>query len=190
FCWVMAWLWQVLWSYWNIFFLERPAPSERQQTKVVVYGFGLWFFFILISNPLYYLIINSPQSNPSLTWQNASSIFWPLGLAMIPISLTIAIIRSHLWDIDVIIRRTLIYVIVISTLAIIILVAPLRRRIQDFIDRRFYRSRYDAGRTLAAFSAELRDKVDLEQISNRVLEVVQNTIQPESASLWLRPPKE
>lgn len=97
-------------------YLKKSTLIERQQTKVVVYGFGMWFFFMLISAPLYYLIIHSPQSNLSQAWQNASSIFWQLGLATIPISLTIAILRSHLWDVDVIIRRTLIYSLLTAVL--------------------------------------------------------------------------
>jgi hypothetical protein len=139
-------------------------------------------------------------------------------LPLLPLSLGIAMLRSRLWDIDVIIRRTLVYsaltgllagvyfgsvlalqtvlrgmtgeetplVIVLSTLLIAALAAPLRRRVQAWIDRRFYRRKYDAARTLAAFGEQARDETDLGRLSERLRGVVEETMQPESVGLWLR----
>jgi hypothetical protein len=131
-------------------------------------------------------------------------------------------LRYRLYDIDLVINRTLVYgslsallaatyvicvvalqqvfrlltgeesqlAVVASTLAIAALFGPLRRRVQSFIDRRFYRRRYDAARTLEVFSAKLRDETDLDQLSKELLAVVQDTVQPTSARLWLRPSSE
>ena len=137
---------------------------------------------------------------------------------LIPLSIGVAVLRSRLFDIDVLINRTLVYgcltmtlalvylggvvllqrtfvfltgggsqfTVVVSTLAIAALFVPLRRRIQAFIERRFYRRKYDAARTLEAFSARLRDETDLEQLNTELLAVVRTTMQPEHATLWLR----
>jgi hypothetical protein len=138
---------------------------------------------------------------------------------LIPLSIGVAVLRSRLFDIDVIINRTLVYgsltaalavvyfsgvvvlqqlfralsggesqlAIVASTLAIAALFQPLRRRVQAFIDRRFYRNKYDAARTLAEFSSKLRDETDLGTLSEDLVGVVRETMQPEYVSLWLRP---
>jgi K+-sensing histidine kinase KdpD len=146
-----------------------------------------------------------------------------LVMLAIPISLGFSILRYRLWDIDLVINRTLVYglltgmlalvyfiliialqflvraltgqvsqsplVIVASTLAIAALFQPLRHRIQAIIDRRFYRRKYDAARALAAFSATLRNQVDLNQLSEQLVAVVEETMQPTFVSLWLRPPE-
>jgi hypothetical protein len=139
----------------------------------------------------------------------------------VPIAVGFAVLKYRLYDIDVIINRTLVYgslttllaavyfggvtatqaiyrtltgqeqqpqlAIVISTLVIAALFMPLRRRIQSFIDRRFYRSKYDAAKTLEAFSAKLRDETDLDALSEDLVGVVRETMQPAHVSLWLRP---
>src|ERR671911_572985 len=142
-------------------------------------------------------------------------------IASIPIATGIAILRYRLYDIDVLINRTLVYgsltmmlaliyfggvattraifgaltgqeqqpqlAVVVSTLVIAALFMPLRRRIQSFIDRRFYRRKYDARKTLEAFSTKLRDETDLEALSDDLVGVVRETMQPAHVSLWLRP---
>ena len=138
---------------------------------------------------------------------------------MIPLSIGVAMVRSGLYEIDVIINRTLVYgllttvlvalyfggvvslqaglrsltgqestlAVVASTLAIAALFNPLRRRVQGLVDRRFYRRKYDAAKTLAAFNSRLREETDLDALSNDLVGVVRGTMQPEHVSLWLRP---
>jgi hypothetical protein len=144
-----------------------------------------------------------------------------LVIPSIPIATGIAILRYRLYDIDLIINRTLVYgsltvmlaliyfggvattqvifgaltgqeeqpqlAVVVSTLVIAALFMPLRRRIQSFIDRRFYRRKYDARKTLEAFSAQLRDETDLNQLSDELVGVVRQSMQPAHVSLWLHP---
>jgi hypothetical protein len=140
-------------------------------------------------------------------------------IALIPLAIGVAILRSGLYDIDILINRTLVYgsltitlvalyfgvivvlqrffvlltgqrstiAVVASTLAIAALFNPLRRRIQSFIDRRFFRSKYDARKTLEAFSSKLREETDLEALNDELVGVVRETMQPAHVSLWLRP---
>jgi hypothetical protein len=142
------------------------------------------------------------------------------GFAGMPVAVGIAILRYRLYDIDLLINRTLVYglltatlallyfggvtatqallstitsqqelpqvVVVASTLVIAALFTPLRRRIQSFIDRSFYRRKYDAAKTLEAFSATLRDEMDLHAMSEDLVGVVRETMQPAHVSLWLR----
>jgi hypothetical protein len=199
------------------------SPLERQQTKWVVFvlavfvtlGFGgevPALIFPPLADP------NSPSG--SLYQLAVSTIISCLGF-LIPLSFGFAMLRYRLWDIDLIINRTLVYgtltaslalvymglviglqslvhlltgtlseqplVIVASTLAMAALFHPLRQRIQAIIDRRFYRRKYDAAKTVEAFSATLREEVDLDQLREQLLAVVQETMQPSHVSLWLRP---
>jgi hypothetical protein len=198
------------------------GPVQRQQTKWVVFGFAATTLVIL--GRLVPLLIFPSLSASSSFYILLSTYVYPPGLLLIPLTLGIAILRYRLWDIDILINRTLVYgiltallavvyvglvitlqalfkgvtgqvgasplVIVISTLAIAALFQPLRHRIQKIIDRRFYRRKYDAVRTLAAFSATLRNEVDLSQLSEQLVAVVQETMQPASVSLWLRTPSQ
>ena len=196
---------------------------ERQQLKwFVSSGILVAFFSVLIIFVLLFLGEKSFQSQVLL------SILFPmviLALCGIPVSIGIALLRYRLYDIDILINRTLVYgsltvvlaisyegVIVVlhhlfraltgqesqlaavaSTLVIAALFEPLRHRIQDFVDRRFYRRKYDAAKTLDAFGARLRQETDIRTINNDLLRVVGETIQPAHVSLWLRPktaPKE
>jgi hypothetical protein len=155
-------------------------------------------------------------------WSETASIAAiSLALLGLPVFTGVAIVRHRLYDIDLIINRTLVYgaltgalvavyfggvaatqtifrtitgheeqpqlAIVVSTLVIAALFTPLRRRIQGFIDRRFYRRKYDAQKTLEDFSAKLRDETDLDTLGNDLLSVVRETMQPAHVSMWLRP---
>jgi len=193
--------------------------SQRQQTKWLV--FGLSGFAVLIL--LYTLIGNliPGLGAPDSPYQLVSGTLLPLTFLTLPLSVAIAIQSTRLWDIDVLIRRTLVYtiltvilaliyagivfsfgtllraflgqqqnplVIVASTLVIAALFQPLRHGVQRVIDRRFYRSKYDAAKTITAFSSTLRQEVDLDQLREHLLNVVQETMQPAHVTLWVRPP--
>ncbi|HEV2091636.1 MAG TPA: hypothetical protein VGR18_00555, partial [Rubrobacter sp.] len=191
---------------------RRSGGRERLQLKWVAYAAGLTATSFLVSFVL-------PGSVPQAI-QDAVFLLGMAAFAAIPISAGIAILRHRLYDVDVLINRTLVYglltlslvaiyvggifltqglfraltgqetrlAVVASTLAIAALFGPLRRRVQDFIDRRFYREKYDAAKTLSAFSARLRDETDLEALGEGLVGVVRETVQPAHAGLWLRPP--
>lgn len=201
----------------SIFVRFRQASDiERAQIKWLLYACGL---FVVAYVPLLVLNVNTEEwlSNDLL------DLLFTLAVLTIPAAIAIAILRYRLWDIDFIIRKTMVYVgmtallalvyfglvtllqnlfssmignqqspisIVVSTLAIAALFNPLRRRIQDFIDRRFYRRKYNAEQALAHFAANLRQEVDLDEINRSLLAVALETLQPENASLWLRNPQE
>jgi hypothetical protein len=195
------------------------TPPERQQTKWVLFGILLWLLLMGMLFVPYSIELNLPPGTPLPWWILVNSTGWWLTMTIVPLSLSIAVLGYRLYDIDVIINRTLVYsaltatlvalyfggivvlqrlfvaltgekstlAVVASTLVIAALFNPLRRRIQSFIDRRFYRRKYDAAKTLEAFSKKLRDETDLDALNNELVGVVRETMQPAHVSLWLRP---
>jgi hypothetical protein len=199
-------------------YLRGSTPVERQQTKWTLLG----FFFLLLGFPVWLTffggIVDIPPGTPRLLGSLGGWLLTVLMTTVLPITLAIAILRYRLWDIDVIIRRTLVYgaltltlalvyfgsvvllqslvtavggqqtavVTVISTLVIAALFTPLRRRIQHGIDRRFFRKKYDAEKVVAAFSAGLREEVDLDDLQAQIVLVVEETLQPEMVGLWMQ----
>lgn len=193
-------------------------PVQRQQTKWVVSGIvaGFGGYLLLVVVQGFFFGFEDADLSP-LTTMLYQTIVAVLFLA-IPISIGFAVLRSGLWDIDVVINRALVYgaltaslaatyfgvvvllqtlfhavtgsesqlTVVASTLTIAALFNPLRRRVQAFIDRRFYRRKYDAAKTLEDFSAKLRNQTDLETLSEDLVTVVRETMQPEHVSLWLK----
>ncbi|MBI3243249.1 MAG: hypothetical protein HYZ49_13245 [Chloroflexi bacterium] len=212
--WVTLSLYAMVYRYFRV-----SNAVERQQTKWVLLGLSATFVV-----GINYVVSNSifPSSQPSPTRITGLLIGLALylgGYGFFAFSMGVAMLRYRLWDIDLLIRRTLIYSIlsgllaltyfgsvvvlqgiftaisgqssavsiVISTLTIAALFFPLRNRVQDFIDRRFYRKKYDAAKTLAEFAATCRDETDLDKLTARLVEVVDETMQPESVALWLKP---
>jgi hypothetical protein len=185
--------------------LHRSRGDERQQLK--------WFTYTVAVIIVAFTVTALLGIEPVIV----SVVMFPF----IPVSVGVAILKYRLYDIDVVINRTLVYgsltatlvalyfggivmlqrvfvvltgekstlAVVASTLLIAALFNPLRRRIQGFIDRRFYRRKYDAQKTLETFSSRLRDETDLEALSDDLEGVVRETMQPAYVSLWLRPDK-
>jgi hypothetical protein len=178
---------------------------ERQQLRWVAAGATVAVVGPAVLLPLEALVFKVTP--------NAFSI--PL-LLSVPLAIAVAVLRYRLWDLDLLISRTVTYALVTALLVapylLILPVAtrlaggsgslavaaatlaaaagfqPLRRRVQDLVDRRFNRRRYDAARTVEAFAARLRDQVDLDALQGELLAVVDQTMQPTQVSLWLRPP--
>ncbi len=189
---------------------RRSGSLERQQIK--------WVAFAALAVPVWFLTSAPIEAASRTLFVVMEAIIF---FALIPVAAGVAILRYRLYDIDVVINRTLVYgpltamlvavyvggvtatqaifrtltsqqeqpqlAIVLSTLVIAALFNPLRRRIQAFIDRRFYRRKYDARKTLEAFSAKLRDETDLETLNDELVGVVRETMQPAHVSVWLRP---
>jgi hypothetical protein len=194
--------------------LRRSRGVERQQMK--------WFAYVTVVFVGGSILASTIGEATGVRWlEDISFALSIVALVGLPIAVGVAILRHRLYDIDIIINRTLVYAtltamlaavylggvtatqtifrtlsgqeqqpqlaIVVSTLVIAALFTPLRRRIQAFIDRRFYRRKYDARKTLEAFSAKLRDETDLDALKNELVGVVRETMQPAHVSLWLRP---
>jgi hypothetical protein len=207
---VVSLLWSLIYRYRRV-----SSPVQRQQTKWVVFGATLSVagaFPTKLPTDLNLVGGDTPLVLLVL------KVGFALSFLLVPLSISVAVLRSHLFDIDVLINRTLVYgtltaivvalyfggivvlqrffvvltgerstlAVVASTLAIYVLFNPLRRRIQSFIDRRFYRSKYDARKTLEAFSTKLRVETGLDALSGDLVGVVRETMQPVHGSLWLR----
>jgi hypothetical protein len=199
-------------------FVRVSNPLQRAQTKwvlfaIVVLALGEMVGQGVLRQVFPQFVVEGPTRLVYELWINVGV----LGFLILPVALTIAIMRYRLFNIDVIIRKTLVYsiltgllaliyfggvillqqltrsitassdlAIAVSTLMLAALFFPLRRRVQNTIDRRFYRRKYDAAKTLAAFSATVRDEVELEKLTAELLNVVNETMQPASVSLWLK----
>jgi hypothetical protein len=203
---------------WSLVYRYRRVSSaeQRRQTRWVVFGVAL----AIAGSFVFQLPVD-------LQWIGGDTPFvlllfnigFTASFLLIPLSVGVAVLRSHLFDIDALINRTLVYglltamlvgfyfgaivvlqrlfvattdeksnlAVVASTLAIAAIFNPLRRRIQSFIDRGFYRKKYDARKTLERFSAKLRDETDLDALSDDLVGVVKETMQPEHVTVWLRP---
>jgi hypothetical protein len=194
------------------------SPVQRQQTKWVVFGLALavgGFEGLTVLGQV------TPWFAENVLLASAVGAAAQGIMLFLPLSIGLSILRYRLWDVDLIIRRTLVYgaltgclavayyssvvalqgfvraltgqsadvAVVGSTLAVAALVGPLRRRIQVLIDRNFYRRRYDARQVLAAFGATMRDEVELATLTARLVEIVEDTMQPAHLSLWLREPE-
>jgi uncharacterized membrane protein YhdT len=195
--------------------LRRAGGVEHQQIK--------WFAYAVAANAIAVVVayVIPGLIETPLWFERVGFALNNIVIPAIPIAIGIAILRYRLYDIDLLINRTLVYgsltlmlalvyfggvtatqavftaltgqeqqpqlAIVISTLVIAALFTPLRRRIQSFIDRSFYRSKYDARKTLEALSAKLRDETNLEALSVDLVGAVRETMQPAHVSLWLRP---
>ncbi len=204
---------------------RRSRGEERQQIKWIAFaaslvGFG--FVSVMVSGLTVFIF--APENwegtaNSAPLWFDLLFSMVLLSFGGVPVAVGIAVLRYRLYDIDLLINRTLVYgsltislalgyfgsvatlqyvlravtgqestlAVVVSTLVIAALFSPLRRRVQGFVDRRFYRRKYDAAKTLAAFGARLRDETDLRTLSDDLVGVARSTMQPEHVSLWLRP---
>ena len=185
---------------------RRAHGEERQQIKWVAYGVAVFAFAVIVVSVW-----------PALDGSIVGSALFLAGFTAIPSAMALAILKYRLYDIDVVINRTLVYgtlsvtlalvyfgsiallqtalialtgqksqlAVVASTLLIAALFNPIRHRLQSFIDRRFYRQKYDAVQTLEAFGASLREETDLTELTGELVAVVEKTIQPAHVSLWL-----
>jgi hypothetical protein len=200
---------------------RRSSGEVRQQIKWIAFvgSFAGLSFLISMVSQLVVVAIRGDNLPQIPWWFELLSDVAVLGFAGVPVAIGFAVLRYRLYDIDIIINRTLVYgaltvtlvavyfgaivvlqrlfvlltgqrstlAVVASTLTIAAIFNPLRRRIQGFVDRRFYRRKYDARKTLEAFSSMLRDETDLDALNEELVGVVRKTMQPAHVSLWLLP---
>ncbi|MBA2782908.1 MAG: hypothetical protein H0T74_08310 [Rubrobacteraceae bacterium] len=200
---------------------RRSRGEERQQIQWIAFAASYVGLLYLIAMVFAFVFPSGAWFQPgSPLWLDLLGYAALISFTLVPIAVGFAVLRYRLYEIDIIINRTLVYgsltislalvyaglvvslqflfraltggdsqlVIVASTLVIAALFNPLRRRIQSFIDRRFYRSKYDARKTLEEFGARLRDETDLDSLSADLVGVVGETVRPAQVSLWLRQP--
>jgi len=201
------------------------SAIEREQSKWIVFGFVLAFLIVGLPQLIHLLLpdlANAINPSRSIVAGLILSNTWVVAVLLIPVVIAIAVLRTHLWDIDAIINRALVYglltgllaaicfgvvvgleglegliaavngkvsqepvVVVVATLVIAALFTPLRRRLQTLIDRRFYRRKYDAAKTVELFAASLRNQTELVSLTEHLVGVVHETMQPTQISLWL-----
>jgi len=191
--------------------LRHSTGVKRQQVKWFTYAAA-----VLATSAILAYVVSESVGVMWLEW--VSSMLVLVSVVGLPVAVGIAILRYHLYNIDLLVNRSLVYgsltavlaalyfgsivllqmlfraftghesqlAVVASTLAIAALFTPFRRRIQSFIDRRFYRRKYDARKTLEAFSSKLRDETDLDTLSNDLIDVIRETMRPRRLSLWLK----
>jgi len=200
-------------------YLRDANPSERQQTKWILFGVVSYVLSVMVWILIFGGVLALPAGSLRLLAYLGGWFFIDSFLLLIlPATITIAILRYRLWDIDLIIRKTLAYallsalltfvyfglvislqsvfdsvvgqesplIIVVSTLAIAALFVPLRRWVQTFIDRRFFRQKYDAQQVLARFAHAAHHEVSLEALAAELSRAVQDTMQPQEITIWLK----
>jgi hypothetical protein len=207
----------VLGAFSMVVHFRRARGVERQQLMWFTYAAALFALVFVGTSIAFFSPLRALDPGARIPPAMFGGVPFVLALIALPVAAAIAILRYRLYDIDVLINRTLVYgaltaalaatyfagvvllqaalrpliggsevAVALSTLGVVALFQPLRSRIQAAVDRRFYRSRYDAARTLDAFGGRLRDEVDLESVRADLLDAVEDTVRPAHASLWLR----
>ncbi len=193
--------------------------EERQQTKWVVFGFALWAIYIFISTPPYFYLTNLPLGAPVPWWAEASVLGWSLSLGIVPVTLTIALTRHRLWNVDLVINRTLVYasltagvialyVLIVGGLGLLfrssnsllvpllatglaaVLFQPLRQRLQAAVNRMMYGARDEPAIALTRLSQQLEETDPTENTLYRIVETVALTLKLPYAAIQLEPEQE